>query len=229
MLNCFFGRPFSFVTENARTMTTARIAKGASRTPRRNIVKASSGKPQPRRQSEALLAGQNRVLEGLVKGASLNAVLETLIRVIEAHSAGVIGSILVCEPGEERFGLAIAPGLPADYAALLETARTSPPFFGPCSMAVHRSETWPAPLTYLASVGFETWALTPDSAANSLYDMGMPDKVALVAGAEGPGLTDISRSATQFDVRIPLHHGVDSLNLGHALAIAMAAVSLPPA
>lgn len=121
-------------------MTTARIAKGASRTPRRNIVKATSGKPQQRRQSEALLAGQNRVLEGLVKGASLNAVLETLIRVIEAHSAGVIGSILVCEPGEERFGLAIAPGLPADYAALLETARTSPPFFGPCSMAVHRSE-----------------------------------------------------------------------------------------
>jgi tRNA G18 (ribose-2'-O)-methylase SpoU len=31
----------------------------------------------------------------------------------------------------------------------------------------------------------------------------------------------------QREVRIPMHHGVDSLNLGHALAIAMAAVSRP--
>jgi tRNA G18 (ribose-2'-O)-methylase SpoU len=95
-------------------------------------------------------------------------------------------------------------------------------------LAVHRSDAWPAPLHYLADAGFETWALTPDPSANSLYDMGMPEKVALVAGAEGAGLTELARQATQFDVRIPLHHGVDSLNLGHALAIAMAATSLPP-
>ena len=103
-------------------------------------MKAISGKQQQRRQSEALLAGQNRVLEALVKGASLDEVLATVIRVIEAISAGVIGSILVCEPGQQRFGMAIAPSLPADYAALLETATTAPPFFGPCSMAVHGNE-----------------------------------------------------------------------------------------
>lgn len=94
-------------------------------------------------------------------------------------------------------------------------------------LKVHRCPTWPAPLEYIAKAGFETWALTPDPAANNLYDMGMPDKVALVAGAEGPGLTDEARALTGFDVRIPLHGGVDSLNLGHALAIAMAATSPP--
>lgn len=94
-------------------------------------------------------------------------------------------------------------------------------------LPVVRCERWPSPIEYLASVGFETWALTPAPEANSLFDMGMPDKVALVAGAEGPGLTEAARRATQFDVRIPMHRGVDSLNLGHALAIAMAAVSLP--
>ena len=86
---------------------------------------------------------------------------------------------------------------------------------------------WPEPLEYIINAGFETWALTPDAAANSLYDMGMPEKVALVAGAEGPGLTDATRQLTGFDVRIPMHGGVDSLNLGHALAIAMPAVSPP--
>jgi tRNA G18 (ribose-2'-O)-methylase SpoU len=53
--------------------------------------------------------------------------------------------------------------------------------------------------------------------------------VALIAGAEGPGLTEAARRLTEFDVSIPMHHGVDSLNLGHALAIAMAAVSPPVA
>ena len=49
--------------------------------------------------------------------------------------------------------------------------------------------------------------------------------ISLIAGAEGPGLLPTTRARTHYDVRIPMHHGVDSLNLGHALAIAMAAVS----
>lgn len=94
-------------------------------------------------------------------------------------------------------------------------------------LPVHRCTTWPGPLAELAQAGFETWALTPDASANSLFDMGMPDKVALVAGGEGPGLTAATLEAAQFHVRIPMHRGVDSLNLAHALAIAMAATSPP--
>lgn len=94
-------------------------------------------------------------------------------------------------------------------------------------LPVMRCERWPSPIEYLQNAGFETWALTPDPTANSLFDMGMPDKVALVAGAEGPGLTAEARAVSRFHVRIPMHRGVDSLNLGHALAIAMAAVALP--
>ena len=94
-------------------------------------------------------------------------------------------------------------------------------------LPVVRCDRWPSPIEHLNSAGFETWALTPTAEANSLFDMGMPDKVALVAGAEGPGLTEEARRVAQFDVRIPMHRGVDSLNLGHALAIAMAVVALP--
>lgn len=96
-------------------------------------------------------------------------------------------------------------------------------------MPIARASKWPDNLELLAKWGFEIWALTPDANAESLFTMGMPEKVALVAGAEGPGLTAAARANTHYDVRIPMHNGVDSLNLGHALAIAMAAVSLPPA
>ncbi len=92
-------------------------------------------------------------------------------------------------------------------------------------LPITRAASWPDPLAYLVKQGFELWALTPDTDAESLFAMGMPEKVALVAGAEGPGLLPTTRARTHYDVRIPMHHGVDSLNLGHALAIAMAAVS----
>jgi tRNA G18 (ribose-2'-O)-methylase SpoU len=92
-------------------------------------------------------------------------------------------------------------------------------------LPITRAASWPDPLAYLVKQGFELWALTPDVDAESLFSMGMPEKVALVAGAEGPGLLPTTRARTHYDVRIPMHHGVDSLNLGHALAIAMAAVS----
>ncbi len=96
-------------------------------------------------------------------------------------------------------------------------------------LPITRAASWPEPLTYLVKQGFELWALTPDTDAESLFAMGMPEKLALVAGAEGPGLTEMTRLRTHYDVRIPMHNGVDSLNLGHALAIAMAAVSPPVA
>ena len=94
-------------------------------------------------------------------------------------------------------------------------------------LPVMRCEQWPSPIDELKSAGFDTWALTPSSEACSLFEMPIPDKVALIAGAEGPGLTAEARAACRFEVRIPMHRGVDSLNLGHALAIAMAAVALP--
>ncbi len=94
-------------------------------------------------------------------------------------------------------------------------------------LTVVRGSKWPDPLDYLNKIGFELWALTPSTDAVNLFEMDMPQKLALVAGAEGNGLTAAARARTQFDVRIPMHHNVDSLNIGHALAIAMAATSPP--
>jgi tRNA G18 (ribose-2'-O)-methylase SpoU len=51
--------------------------------------------------------------------------------------------------------------------------------------------------------------------------------VALVLGAEGPGLPTDTLTSSDVRLRIPIAADVDSLNVGHAAAIAFALVSRP--
>lgn len=85
-----------------------------------------------------------------------------------------------------------------------------------------RTPRFPAGLGPIVDAGFSLLALTPDPSAGSIDDLAFaPDeKAALVLGAEGPGLTDETMERIGQRVRIPLHGGVDSLNVGAAAAIA---------
>lgn len=88
-------------------------------------------------------------------------------------------------------------------------------------LPIVRSNDWPSTLAAIATAGFETWALTPAADAADIGTMDVPPRWAVVVGAEGPGLTeDTLRACTR--VRIPMRNGVDSLNVGHAVAIALA-------
>ncbi len=74
--------------------------------------------------------------------------------------------------------------------------------------------------------GFTTLAMTPDPSATSLesLDLAPDEPVALLLGAEAPGLTDATLAAADHRVRIAMYHGVDSLNVATAAAISMWAV-----
>ena len=65
------------------------------------------------------------------------------------------------------------------------------------------------------------WALTPDRAADSLLDLMPPDRLAIVLGAEGPGLPESTLRRADRRVRIPIEADVDSLNVAAAAAIAI--------
>jgi tRNA G18 (ribose-2'-O)-methylase SpoU len=95
-------------------------------------------------------------------------------------------------------------------------------------LPIVRCTQWPGALDTIAAAGFETWALTPRTDADVLSTLLVPDRLALLAGAEGPGLSTAALGSARRAVRIPLHHGVDSLNIGHAVAIAMAVTSPSP-
>lgn len=86
-----------------------------------------------------------------------------------------------------------------------------------------RMENWPSALYRLRDNGFKLLAMTPAEGAVPLAEA-MPalqdEKVALLVGAEGPGLTDTALRASNFRVRIPMANGTDSLNVATAAALA---------
>jgi tRNA G18 (ribose-2'-O)-methylase SpoU len=95
------------------------------------------------------------------------------------------------------------------------------------SVPYARLDLWPAGLREVREAGFTLLALTPDEQAESL-DAVAPhrmDRVALMLGAEGSGLSRRALAKSDTWVRIPMSHGVDSLNVGAAAAVAFYAVT----
>ncbi|MFB0615121.1 TrmH family RNA methyltransferase [Streptomyces sp. AGS-58] len=95
------------------------------------------------------------------------------------------------------------------------------------SVPYARLETWPKGLEPVREAGFTLLALTPDEKAVTL-DEAAPhtmERVALMLGAEGDGLSRRALAAADTWVRIPMSHGVDSLNVGAAAAVAFYAVA----
>ncbi|MEU6006447.1 RNA methyltransferase [Streptomyces sp. NPDC047453] len=95
------------------------------------------------------------------------------------------------------------------------------------SVPYARLGIWPGGLEAVREAGFTLLALTPDEKAKTL-DEAAPhrmDRVALMLGAEGAGLSTRALAAADEWVRIPMSHGVDSLNVGAAAAVAFYAVT----
>ena len=90
------------------------------------------------------------------------------------------------------------------------------------------ANVWPGGvLAELANLGFATWAMTPASDSVDVWSLDVPDLVAVVFGAEGPGLSTGAMHACERRVRIPIRPEVDSLNVGAASAVTFAIISRP--
>ncbi|MBM7413623.1 MULTISPECIES: RNA methyltransferase [Nocardiaceae] len=79
---------------------------------------------------------------------------------------------------------------------------------------------WPRGLSVLRDNGFQLVSLTPNPTAVPLAEAMTGEKVALLLGAEGPGLTEHAMRATDVRARIPMAPGTDSLNVATAAAMA---------
>lgn len=95
------------------------------------------------------------------------------------------------------------------------------------SVPYARLENWPRGLEAVREAGFKLLALTPDEKASVIDDAAPQrlERVALMLGAEGDGLSRQALMAADEWVRIPMAHGVDSLNVGAAAAVAFYAVA----
>ncbi|GAA1733992.1 RNA methyltransferase [Isoptericola hypogeus] len=85
-----------------------------------------------------------------------------------------------------------------------------------------RLESWPAGLQALSEDGFTVAALALADDAVSLDDLVVepPERLAMVLGTEGDGLSRDAVAAADVVVRIPMAGGVDSLNVAAASAVA---------
>ena len=90
-----------------------------------------------------------------------------------------------------------------------------------------RLTPWPDGLAQVRAAGFTVIALTPAHDAEPLDQVldRMHGPIALLLGAEGPGLSPAAQLAADHRARIPIRAGVDSLNVGHAAAIAFHSVA----
>ena len=78
----------------------------------------------------------------------------------------------------------------------------------------------------LHTLGFRTaaMALRDDSVRLDDPRLAAERRLAVVMGTEGDGLADETIAACDYTVRIPMHHGVDSLNVAAASAVAVYAL-----
>jgi tRNA G18 (ribose-2'-O)-methylase SpoU len=120
--------------------------------------------------------------------------------------------------------------------AVLVTPRCSDPFYRRSirvSMGTvlqvpwTRVGEWPETRQLLGSLGFHLVALALADNAVDLKEFAKsaPERVALVLGTEGAGLTAEALAAADTIVKIPMKHGIDSLNVAATAAVAMYALS----
>jgi len=78
------------------------------------------------------------------------------------------------------------------------------------------------PIGYLRELGFKTAAMALKEDTISIDDprLQQENRLAVLLGTEGEGLTDAAIAQCDYTVKIPMYHGVDSLNVAAASAVA---------
>jgi formate hydrogenlyase transcriptional activator len=94
---------------------------------------------EDRKQTEALLAGENRLLEMLATGCTLSEVLDALCRLIENIASGSLCGIVLVDPISNRLKHGAAPSLPLSYNESIN-GRPVNIYSGPCAMAAFLKE-----------------------------------------------------------------------------------------
>ncbi|MGI5274051.1 TrmH family RNA methyltransferase [Nonomuraea sp. CA-218870] len=158
----------------------------------------------PLPSAASLLGSATRlvVLEDIVDHANVGAIFRC------AAALGVDGIVLSPRCADPLYRRAVKVSMGAVF-----------------SIRYARMDNWYTGLDELRAAGFRTLALTPDQSATPLDEVKLADRVALLLGAEGDGLSSRWLHEADEPVCIPMSPeamdaGVDSLNVVAAAAIA---------
>lgn len=156
----------------------------------------------------------------------LLATAQRLVVLEDVNSHTNLGAIFRCAAGLGMDGVLLSPSCTDPLYRRSVRVSMGEVFAVPWA----RATAWPEQLHDLANCGFTLLALTPDPSAVPLSDVDLSgvDRRAVLLGAEGSGLSRKAMAAARLLVRIPMHGGVDSLNVAAAAAVTFFVVAQRP-
>jgi tRNA G18 (ribose-2'-O)-methylase SpoU len=150
---------------------------------------------------DTLLAGTRRIalVENLVNHTNLGAIFRS------AAALGIEAVIVSPSSADPLYRRSVRVSMGAVF-----------------TLPYARATSWPGDIQRVRSAGFTVAALTPASDAVSLDDVAfsLTDRLAVLIGTEGDGLSPEAVDAADLAVRIPMSPGVDSLNVAAAASVA---------
>ena len=155
-------------------------------------------RPAPRTVEEVTRSCRRiAVLDGIADAANVGAILRSAAAV---HMDAILLSPTCCDPLHRR-----AVRVSMGTVFQIPWARLD--------------RSWPG---QLRALGIKTAALALTERSVSVDDPGLAseERLALVLGSEGDGLSADVLAACDYTVKIPMSHGVDSLNVAAAAAVA---------
>jgi len=166
----------------------------------RGALASFSRRPVP--DAASVLEGADRVvvLEDLVDTTNVGAIFRV------AAGLGWDAVVLSARCGDPLYRRAVRTSMGAVFSV-------------PWTRVTHRSG-----MEVLHDAGLTVVALTP-SGTSEISSAAVPHRRALLVGSEGPGVSRPWLEAADLRVRIPMHAGVDSLNVATAAAIALYALA----
>ncbi|MEY8875717.1 MAG: 23S rRNA (guanosine(2251)-2'-O)-methyltransferase RlmB, partial [Leptothrix sp. (in: b-proteobacteria)] len=152
-------------------------------------------------------------LDDLLDGVEGTPLLLVLDGVTDPHNLGAClrvadgaGAHAVIAPKDH------AVGVNATVAKVASGAAETVPYFMVTNLARTLTELKERDITVIG---------TSDDAEDSIYDVDLSGPVALVLGAEGPGMRQLTRKTCDKLVHIPMRGAVESLNVSVAAAVCL--------
>ena len=170
----------------------------------RGVLCAMKRPALPTAQQVCQSARRVAILEGIVDPTNVGAIMRSAAAL---HMDAVLVTPTCCDPLHRR-AVRVSMGTV---------------FQVPWAYIGDKAADWPEKgLMLLKEMGFKTaaLALTGDSVSIDDPQLMAEDKLAVILGTEGDGLSGRTIEGCDYTVLIPMAHGVDSLNVAAASAVA---------
>lgn len=186
-------------------------------TAEREILKEITGFELTRGALSAMKRPKEKSVEELLSGAARVAVFENIT------DSTNIGALFRSAAAFEIDAVLVTPSCcdPLSRRAIRVSMGTV--FQVPWGVIGEKKEDWPTPgVDILKSHGFKTVAMALSDNSVSIDDEKLlnEEKLAIILGTEGDGLSKSTIAASDYTAKIPMAHGVDSLNVAAAGAVA---------